>query len=76
MHRNLMHLLAKAFAGAKRAVKYGSVVFKEYLFNDLFFCKITFICEILFQIGSEKSQLQFLFQVFNFIQKLQLYSLI
>ena len=47
MHRNLMHLLAKAFAGAKRAVKYGSVVFKEYLFNIFFCCKITFDCEII-----------------------------
>ena len=45
MHRNLMHLLAEAFAGAKRVVKYGSVVFKEYLFNIFFCCKITFDCE-------------------------------
>ena len=29
MHRNLMHLLAEAFAGAKRVVKYGSVVHKS-----------------------------------------------
>ena len=70
MHRNLMHLLAKAFAGAKRVVKYGSVVFKEYLFNDLFFCKITFICEILFQIEAKISHSQFSFQAFNIIQKL------
>ena len=27
MHRNLMHLLAEAFAGAKREVKYGNVVY-------------------------------------------------
>ena len=29
MHRNLMHLLAEAFTGAKRVVKYGSVVHKS-----------------------------------------------
>ena len=50
MHRNLMHLLAKAFAGGKKVMKYGSAVFEEYLFNIFICYKIAFNLVRLFAI--------------------------